>query len=49
MKAQQLLIDDAVLIPTYHDVGYMLLKPGVKGFEYTPLGLLQLETIWIER
>jgi ABC-type oligopeptide transport system substrate-binding subunit len=47
-KAQQLLIDDAVLIPTYHDVGYFLRKPYVHGFEYTSLGLLQLETIWLE-
>jgi peptide/nickel transport system substrate-binding protein/oligopeptide transport system substrate-binding protein len=48
-QAQQILIDDAVVIPTYHDVGYFLVKPWVKGLEYTPLGLLQLETIWIER
>ncbi len=48
-QAQQLLIDDAVLIPTYHDVGYFLRKPYVHGFEYTSLGLLQLETIWLER
>jgi ABC-type oligopeptide transport system substrate-binding subunit len=48
-QAQQVLIDDAVIIPTYHDVGYYLRKPYVKGFEYTPLGLLQLETIWLER
>lgn len=48
-QAQQLLIDDAVIIPTYHDVGYFLRKPYVKGLEYTPLGLLQLETIWLER
>lgn len=49
LQAQQLLIDDAVVVPTYHDVGYYLRKPYVKGFEYTPLGLLQLETIWLER
>ncbi len=48
-QAQQLLIDDAVVIPTYHDAGYFLVKPWVKGLQYTPLGLLQLETIWIER
>ena len=47
--AQQLLIDDCVVIPTYHDVGYWLAKPWVKGVELTSLGLLQLETIWIER
>ncbi|MCC6703325.1 MAG: peptide ABC transporter substrate-binding protein [Thermomicrobiales bacterium] len=48
-RAQQVLIDDGVVIPTYHDVGYWLAKPWVKGVELTPLGLLQLETIWIER
>ena len=47
-EAQQLLMDDGVVIPTYHDVGYWLVKPWVKGVEITPLGLLQLETIWIE-
>ncbi|MGH2550548.1 MAG: ABC transporter substrate-binding protein, partial [Thermomicrobiales bacterium] len=49
LKAQQIVIDDAVVIPTYHDVGYYLRKSYVKGLEYTPLGLLQLETIWLER
>jgi ABC-type oligopeptide transport system substrate-binding subunit len=49
LRAQQLLIDDAMVIPTYHDAGYLLVKPWVKGLEYTALGLLQLETIWIER
>jgi oligopeptide transport system substrate-binding protein len=48
-KAQQVLVDDAVVIPTYHDISNMLIKPGVKGLELTELGLLQLETIWIER
>ncbi len=48
-QAQQILIDDRVVIPTYHDVGYWLVKPWVRGVEITALGLLQLETIWIER
>jgi ABC-type oligopeptide transport system substrate-binding subunit len=48
-QAQQLLIDDMVVIPTYHDVGYWLAKPRVRGLELTALGLLQLETIWIEQ
>jgi len=48
-QAQQILIDDVVMIPTYHNVGYWLTKPWVKGVELTALGLLQLETIWIER
>jgi ABC-type oligopeptide transport system substrate-binding subunit len=49
LRAQQLLIDDAVVIPTFHDVGYFLVKPWVRGLEYTALGLLQLETIWLEQ
>jgi ABC-type transport system substrate-binding protein len=47
-EAQQLLINDGVVIPTYHDVAYWLVKPRVKGIELTSLGLLHLETIWIE-
>jgi ABC-type oligopeptide transport system substrate-binding subunit len=46
--AQQMLIDDAVILPVYYDVAYWLIKPRVKGVEFTPLGLLRLESIWME-
>lgn len=48
-EAQQVLMDDHVVIPLFHDVAYTLVKPGVKGLEITSLGVLRLETVWMER
>jgi oligopeptide transport system substrate-binding protein len=47
-QAQQLLIDDQVILPLYYDVAYTLAKPTVKGLIVTPLGILGLETVWLE-
>jgi peptide/nickel transport system substrate-binding protein/oligopeptide transport system substrate-binding protein len=47
-RAQQILIDDHVVIPLYFDVAYTLAKPAVKGLEVTPLGILGLESVWLE-
>jgi len=47
-QAQQLLIDDAVVIPLYYDVSFTLQKPYVKGLEITALGILRLESVWLE-
>jgi len=49
LAAQQLAIDDAVLIPLYHDVSYTVIKPSVNGVVVSPIGLLSLERAWIER
>ena len=46
--AQQLLIDDAVIIPGIHPKQYVVVRPEVLGVEVTPAGILGLETIWIE-
>lgn len=46
--AQQVLLDDLVVIPLYFDVSYTLAKPWVKGLIITPLGLLGLERVWLE-
>lgn len=48
LKAQQLLVDDQVIIPLYFDVAYTLAKPAVKGLQVTPLGILGLESVWLE-
>ncbi|MEA2594386.1 MAG: oligopeptide transport system substrate-binding protein, partial [Thermomicrobiales bacterium] len=48
LRAQQLLVDDQVIIPLYYDVAYTLAKPAVKGLEVTPLGILGLESVWLE-
>lgn len=46
--AQQVLLDDQVVIPLYFDVSYTLAKPWVKGLVVTPLGILGLERVWLE-
>lgn len=44
-QANQLLIDDAALIPLYHPTGYTLLREGLEGVEVTPMGIIGLESI----
>ena len=38
-----------VLLPLYHDVSYTLIKPWVHGLTITPVGVVSLEAVWIER
>ncbi len=47
-QAERLIVADAPLIPIYHGVTYSLTKPYVRGLEVTPMGLLDLSTIYIE-
>ena len=49
LQAQQLIVDDGVLLPLYHDVSYTLIKPWVRGLTETPIGVVSLESVWIER
>jgi peptide/nickel transport system substrate-binding protein/oligopeptide transport system substrate-binding protein len=48
LQAQQLIIDDHVLIPLYNDVSYTVARPYVKGLVISPIGILSLEDIWID-
>jgi oligopeptide transport system substrate-binding protein len=48
LEAQQLIIDDGVLIPLYHDVSYTVVQPHVNGLVVSPIGILSLEDIWID-
>lgn len=48
LEAQQLIIDDDVLIPLYHDVSYTVVQPHVNGLVVSPIGILSLEDIWID-
>ncbi len=48
-EAEAVLVADNVLLPLAHDVRYTLMKPWVKGLDITPLGLLYLETAWVQR
>jgi oligopeptide transport system substrate-binding protein len=47
-QAQQVLMDDDVVIPLYDDVAYTLARPSVKGLQITALGILGLESVWME-
>jgi oligopeptide transport system substrate-binding protein len=48
-QAQQQIIDDVAAIPIYHATDYELVKPAVKGLTITAMGILRLETVWVER
>lgn len=48
-RAQQVLADDNVMIPLYHETRYTLAKPTVRGLEVTPLGILYLDGVWMEQ
>ncbi|MFL5760571.1 MAG: peptide ABC transporter substrate-binding protein [Thermomicrobiales bacterium] len=48
-QAQQLLLDDGVVMPLYYDVSYTLVRPYVKGLDVTAIGILGFEHIWLER
>jgi len=45
-RAQQLLIDDAVLIPLFFDISYTAIRPGIAGVPVTPIGMLGLESVY---
>ena len=47
--AEQMVLDDWVAVPLRHNNDYLLVRPYVKGFELTPIGVSQLENISIER
>jgi oligopeptide transport system substrate-binding protein len=48
-KAESILLGDNAVLPLSHDVRYTLMKPWVKGLDITPLGILYLENVWLER
>jgi peptide/nickel transport system substrate-binding protein/oligopeptide transport system substrate-binding protein len=47
-EAQDLLMADHVVLPLYYDVSYTIAKLFVRGLEVTPLGIVRLDTIWLE-
>lgn len=48
-QAQQQVLDDVAVIPLYFSTDYSLVKPSVKGLTITAMGILRLETVWIEK
>jgi ABC-type oligopeptide transport system substrate-binding subunit len=47
-EAQNILLGDGVVLPLYHDIRYTLASPAVHGLPMTPIGLLQLDGVWLE-
>jgi oligopeptide transport system substrate-binding protein len=47
-KAQQMLLNDGVVMPLYYDVSYTLARPYVKGLKVTSIGIIGLEHLWLE-
>jgi peptide/nickel transport system substrate-binding protein/oligopeptide transport system substrate-binding protein len=47
-EAESVLLADYAMMPLAHDVRYTLMKPWVHGLGITPLGMLYLETVWLE-
>lgn len=48
-EAEAVLLADNVFLPVAHDVRYTLKKPWVRGLAVTPLGMLYLDDVWLER
>ncbi len=49
MQMDQLVINEAPVIPLYYDVVLRILQPDVKGFLNNPLNLLDLKTTYINK
>jgi oligopeptide transport system substrate-binding protein len=48
-EAHDRILQSAVVMPLFHSVDYMLVGDHVHGLETTPMGILALETVWIEQ
>lgn len=48
-QAEQIILEDMPVIPLYHDVDHVLVKPYVKGLVVTPMGIMDLSTVELVR
>ncbi|MCJ7791179.1 MAG: peptide ABC transporter substrate-binding protein [Dehalococcoidia bacterium] len=48
-QAEQLVVDDAPCLPLFHGTNYILVKPYVKGYELSPLGIPDLSKVYLEQ
>ncbi|NWF78232.1 MAG: peptide ABC transporter substrate-binding protein [Chloroflexi bacterium] len=48
-QAEQLVVDDAPCLPLFHGTNYILVKPYVKGYELSPLGIPDLSKVYIDK
>ncbi|NWJ46683.1 MAG: peptide ABC transporter substrate-binding protein [Chloroflexi bacterium] len=46
-KAEQIALTDAPILPLYHSVSFLLVKPYVKGLELTSSSILSLKDVYI--
>ncbi|MEX2425860.1 MAG: ABC transporter substrate-binding protein [Thermomicrobiaceae bacterium] len=47
-QAHERILESSVVMPLYHTVDYILVDDTVRGLETTPMGILGLETVWID-
>jgi oligopeptide transport system substrate-binding protein len=47
-QAEQMVVDDAPCVPLWHGVNYILVKPYVKGYEFSAQGIPDLSNVYIE-
>jgi oligopeptide transport system substrate-binding protein len=48
-QAEQLVVGDAPCLPLFHGTNYILVKPYVKGYELSPLGIPDLSKVYLEQ
>lgn len=48
-RVEQIILNDMPIIPLYHDVEHVLVKPYVKGLVVTPMGILDLSRVELVR
>jgi len=48
-QVEQQILADAVIIPLYHDIDHVLVKPYVRNLELTPMGILDLSQVQLVR
>jgi len=48
-QAEQLVVDDAPCLPLWHNSNYIVVKPYVKGYEFSAQGIPDLSKVYIEQ
>jgi oligopeptide transport system substrate-binding protein len=48
-QAEQLIVDEAPCLPLWFGVNYILVKPHVRGYELSPLGIPDLSKVYLEQ
>ncbi|MEE8413257.1 MAG: peptide ABC transporter substrate-binding protein [Dehalococcoidales bacterium] len=48
-EAEQILVDDAAMLPLWFGRNFVLVKPHIRGYDLNPMGLVDLSGVTIER